>query len=290
MKLPISIFILIAIVLGLIFPKGTLIKFLFYPLLFTLMYFSVLKIELKVKSFFRKEIAYWALINILLLPVIAYFAGHFLPEYLLLGVVIAALAPTAMNAPIFVKLVNGNKELSVSISTIANLSAIFYIPLMLFFLFGLRLEIPYAQTLVKLFVLVLVPLLLAILTRKILVKGFSKLTDFSERAVPLLLFLFLWITVSTSANQVMSAFREVLLVVPVVILVSAAGFLLGYLIVRKPSLKRTLAISGGYKNQSLMLGLIYSINPLVVIPPTIYLLVHHIFNSVFVWLAEKEKI
>ncbi len=290
MKIPVSLIIFAAIVLGLLFPKGVMLKDFTFPLLFVLMYFSVLQIKLSPKKFFRKEIIFWALVNVIVLPLFAYFIGSSLSEYLLLGVVVAALAPTAVNSPFFVNLIDGDKEMSVSISAIANLTSIFYIPFVLFLLFGLRLTIPYQQILTNIFGLVFIPLFLVVLTKKLLKKTYAKIINYSNNIIPIVLFLILWIIFSSSSSQIFSFSREVLSIIPIILLVSILGFFSGFIVVKDKKLRRTLSICFGYKNQTLMLGIIYNINPLAAIPPTIYLVVHQILNGLMVWLFEKKKI
>jgi predicted Na+-dependent transporter len=290
MKIPISLTIFIAIILGLIFPKGTLIKDLFFPLSFILMYINVLELKLNLKHFLRKEIIFWGLINILILPLFAYFMGSFLSEYFWIGAVMAALAPAAMNSPIFVNLIEGDKELSVSISTIANLSTIFYVPVLVFILFGMKLSIPYDQILINTFGLIFIPIILAILTRKIIKEKHIKITNILKESIPILLALLLWIIFSNSASQIWSSLNEIVIVIPIIFLISAVGFLLGFLSSKKETIKRTLTIACGYKNESLMLGIIYGLNPLIAIPIVFYILAHQIFNSIIIFLFEKDKI
>lgn len=290
MKIHISIFIFAAIILGFIFPQGVLIKDLFLPLSFVLMYINVLELKINLKHFVRKEIAFWGLINILILPLIAYFVGSMLSEYFWIGLVMAALAPAAMNSPVFVNLIKGDKELSVSISTIANLSTLIYIPLLIFIFFGLKLSVPYDQILINTFGLIFVPIALAILTRKIIGKRYVKIAKSSKELIPFLLAVLLWIIFSSTSGQILSSLNEILIVIPVVFSVSAIGFLLGFFACRKESVKRTLTIACGYKNESLMLGIIYGLNPLMTIPIVFYILAHQIFNSIIILLFEKNKI
>ncbi len=290
MKIPLSAIILSAIIIGFVFPYGTLIKNLQLPLLFALMYFSLLEININPKKMIRKELIIWGLINIVALPLIAFFLGSLVSNDLLLGIVIAALAPTATSSPFFVGLIKGDKELSISISTLANLSSIFYVPIVLFILFGMRVAIPYDQVFVNIFELIFIPLFLAILTKKFLASRFNKLVRYSKNIVPFILFLILLIIFSTSLSSIQSSFGEVITVIPLVGLVCTSGFLLGYFSMKDKKLKRTLAIAGGFKNQSLMLGIFYNLAPITLIPPVIYLIFHHIYNGIFVWLYEKKKI
>jgi BASS family bile acid:Na+ symporter len=289
MKIPLSAIILSAIIVGFAFPYGTFIKNLQLPLLFALMYFSVLEININPKKMVRKELIIWGLINIVTLPLVAFFVGSLVSNDLLLGIVIAALAPTATTSPFFVGLIKGDKELSISISTLANLSSIFYVPIVLFILFGMRIAIPYGQVFVNIFELIFIPLFLAILTKKFLASRFNKFVRYSKSIVPFILFLILWIIFSTSLSSIESSFR-VITIIPLVGLVCTSGFLLGYFSVKDKKLKRTLAIAGGFKNQSLMLGIFYNLAPITLIPPVIYLIFHHIYNGIFVWLYEKKKI
>jgi len=290
MKLSISLIIFIAIILGLFFPFGTLIKDLTSPLLFVLMYFSILELDLKLKKFFKKEIFYWGLINIIILPIFAYFIGSFLSEYFLLGMVVAALAPAAVNSPMFVNLLKGDKELSISISAIANLSSIIYVPLMLFLLFGLNLIIPYTQILTNIFTLIFIPIFLVVLTKKFLKSKYNKILDSSKIILKITLFLIIWIIFSTSSKQFFSSLNEVLIIIPLMFLITITGLLLGYFSSKKKELKRTLAISCSYKNQTLLLGVVSSINPLIAVPPILYIIAFHIVNGIFIWLYEKKKI
>ncbi|NIO44266.1 MAG: hypothetical protein GTN36_01775 [Candidatus Aenigmarchaeota archaeon] len=290
MKIPISLFILIAIVFGLILPYGILLEDLFFPIIFILMYLNVLGLKLTLKKFFRRELIYPILVNIIVLPLFAYFIGSFLSPYLLFGVVIGALAPTAMNSTVYVNLVDGDKELSVFSTFIMNLIYILYVPLMFFILLRLEIVIPYEQILMKTFSLIIVPIFLAILTTKALKEKRVKIINFSKKLNLILLPLLLWIIFSINANEIWSSLNEVLITIPVMFLVSIVGFLLGYLAVKKKSLKRTLAIVCGYKNQSLSLGIVYGLNPLAVIPITVYLLFNHMINLTIIWLFEKKKI
>jgi len=65
--------IYLAIILGLIFPAGENVKNLIPILLAIILFFSFLKIKLKIKHFFRKELLYFAIIGLVIVPTIIFF-------------------------------------------------------------------------------------------------------------------------------------------------------------------------------------------------------------------------
>ncbi len=290
MKVPLSAIIFSAMILGLLIPGGSLLKDAIFPLAMAIIYLNALELEFGVRRFLRREILFWAAINVLVLPAVAYLAGSFLPGNLLLGVVMAALAPTAINSLLFIGLVDGNREMGISLTAIANISSVLYIPAMVFLMFGLRLSIPYGQLLTNMVGIIVVPMVFAFATRKLMKPGRRALASLSKNMVPVLLFAIVWIIFSSAAGEILASLGSVLSVVPVMFLLAALGFGLGYLSGREKRLKRTLAISCGYKNESLIIMLAYSISPLAIIPSTVYMVAHYTFNTLVVWLFEKKKI
>ncbi|MCX6821825.1 MAG: hypothetical protein NTW30_03535 [Candidatus Aenigmarchaeota archaeon] len=201
MKNLILIAIFLAIILGFLYPKGTIFQSLILPLSAIMMYISVLEADIKFKNFLRKDLIYWVLINLVIQPIFAYFIGSFFIKDLRLGIFLAAIAPSGINSPVFINLLDGDTQLGVSTSILANTFAMIFIPVFLFIFFGMKISIPYNQILITIFGLSLIPITLAILTKKFLSNFHKKILKFSDIILSLSFFIILWVIFSSVSGS-----------------------------------------------------------------------------------------
>jgi sodium/bile acid cotransporter 7 len=108
-------------------------------------------------------------VNWLLIPSLAWLASHWLMPDLALGLIIAAAVPcTLASAAVWTRLAGGNDAVSLLVTIITNLSCFFVTPALIQFFAGRAdVTISFSEMAGKLLVLIVMPLVLAQLLRRI---------------------------------------------------------------------------------------------------------------------------
>ena len=120
-------------------------------------------------------------INYLLVPLLAWFFGRVLMPDLALGLIIAAAVPcTLASAAVWTRLAGGNEGVSLLVTIVTNLSCFLVTPALIQVCSGghATAVIPFGEMAVKLLVLIVLPLVLAQLLRRI--RGVSHWADQSK--------------------------------------------------------------------------------------------------------------
>jgi sodium/bile acid cotransporter 7 len=162
--------------------------------------------------------------SFIMFPVVAYFlAYYYFPSALelLVGASILATAPvTPASGTVLTRLAKGNVPLSLFIFISTNIVAIFTIPLSLNLMLrsGIRVELPILDMLVKLFILVLIPILLGQLLQNPfpnITKKYKKAISIFTRCIVLLMIL----TATSSSIDRISAFGVMIIYIELFILI-----------------------------------------------------------------------
>lgn len=276
--------IFLAIIIGLIFPIGSEYKFLIPILLAIILFFSFLKLDYKLNNFFRKELFYYFIIGLVIIPFIVYITTQGFDDNLRLGIFLVSITPTAIGAPIVVDIIKGNRELIVSNVVLYNmLSPITYTVLLNIYFSKSDLIIPANQIFIKLATMIFVPFILAIIIRKF-IKLKDNLSKISKWVSPISFILVIGVAVSSSSLYLRELEAFTLIKIAMITLVLAAiSFIVGSLLSKKRETRKTLTVIFGHKNSALTTWVALSnFAPQVVIPVVIYIIFHHIINSILI--------
>ncbi len=307
----------LAIIAGFLFPAGDSLKFLIPYLLAIIMFFSFLKLDYKKENFFRKELFYYLIIGLVIIPFVVYFSTFSLEPMLRLGIFLVAITPTAISAPIVVDMIKGDRELIVSNVVIYNLLAPLTYTFMLSMYFGESdIAIPVKGIFVKLILMIFVPLIAALAVKQF-VKIFDKtaaikegLLNMSKYISPISFILVIGVAVSSASLSLRTIETSTLMFVAAITLVLAlVSFSAGVVLCAvfsgkdrkeskdkegrkdiiesinpKESTKKTMMVVFGHKNSTLTTWIILSnFGGVAVIPMIIYIICHHVINTFLIY-------
>jgi predicted Na+-dependent transporter len=276
--------IFVAIAIGVLFPFGGSLKFLIPFLLATILFFSFLKLDLNIKKFVRKELLYYVVFILALIPFLVFVATANLDYDLRLGIFLVSITPTAIGAPIVVDLIKGDRELIVSnVASFNLLSPLTYTLLLAVYFSASNIKIPTILIFTKVATMVFIPLALAAIAKKIL-RLRTNLTSFFDLTESFAFILVIGIAVSSASIHLREI--ELLLLLKIFMLIfglAALYFSIGYLLPKNKYAKKSLAVAFGHKNAALTIWIALSnFSSIVAIPMVIYLICHHIINGFLV--------
>jgi predicted Na+-dependent transporter len=289
MKKYFILFIFAAIILGLIFPFGDKVKFIMPFLLSTLLFFNFFELKFELKNFFKIEILYNLIFVLGLLPIAVFFLSQSLSMPFRIGLFLIAITPTAIGSSIMVKMLGGDISYAIASTVFYNFLSIISYPFLLHLYFGNSIaKIPVIDILLNLVMILFIPFIIAIILKQIdvLKKYISKASKISNY-----LFIFIiYIAVSSSALNLRKTNPGELAIVAlftlgIAVIYFATGFLLG----KNFEYRKTLASCMGQKNTGLCIWVsLANFTPLVAVPATIYIIVHHLINALLLALFAKK--
>ncbi|ATI02402.1 MAG: BASS family bile acid:Na+ symporter [Cycloclasticus pugetii] len=184
----------------------------------------------------------------------AWLAG--LPAEIALGVIIVGCAPGAMASNVIVFLAGGAVAFSVTLTTIATFLSPALTPLLVEWLGGTYLPIPFWPMMRTILLTVLLPLTFGMLIRKTLGQHARPLIEFAPSMASLAIIIICAYAVAANHDRLNSITPELFLVI---ISVNALGYLLGWSIAKfshfSAPYRLTLAIEIGMQNAGLGVAL-----------------------------------
>ncbi|HOJ64520.1 MAG TPA: bile acid:sodium symporter [Spirochaetota bacterium] len=279
-----------AIVIGLLFPVNNSFNFLIPIFLGTIILSNMIDINFRIRDFFRKEIIVFSIINYLILPLIVFLIILKIDPLLKAGLLLIAITPAAIGSSIIVKLINGDVKLSISLTVLSNLMAIFSYPFLLkIYLNGTNVAIPVFKILLNVIIVIIVPFFLSILLRRIEI--IKKISHNSNRYLNFLVSLIIYISISQSSKILKEyEIKKLLFIIIFTIIIAFIYFLTGFLLSRKMDIKKAFSSSLGQKNTGLCIWIaISNFPPIVALPATIYIIIHHLINAFFILIFKENK-
>jgi BASS family bile acid:Na+ symporter len=282
-----SIGLPLSIILGLFLPYGADLGFLVTPLLIFLLLCSLLKVD-----FWFKNFAWVKMLKVFLVIFVVTVITFFLGEYFgfednwLIGFVLVALAPAALSSPVIIGYLNGNIALGLQISLVTNVLSIVYIPVVFYLLFSRKIMIDPMIMMKDLALLFGIPMLVVLALRKgkIDKKVGAVVNKFSFFA----LCFVVWIIFSKNADFLLNNFEKYWVYFVCLFVLAALNYGLGYFI--SPKDKFTASISIGHKNTVLIIWLCTTFfSAQVALVPTIYIVCHHLINSLLLSVKAGRK-
>ncbi|MBQ0724048.1 MAG: bile acid:sodium symporter family protein [Cycloclasticus sp.] len=184
----------------------------------------------------------------------AWFAG--LPAELALGVIIVGCAPGAMASNVIVFLAGGAVAFSVALTTVATFLSPVLTPLLVEWLGGAYLPIPFWPMMQTILLTVLTPLLLGMACRKALGQHARPLIVFAPTIASLAIIIICAYAVAANHERLMSVSANLFFVI---VIVNALGYLCGWFVARlfqfNGAYRLTLAIEIGMQNAGLGVAL-----------------------------------
>ena len=279
-----------AIILGILSPFGQHLKPILPVLLSTLLFFNFYCMTFEKHHFFQRETLLYFLIVLVIGPYLIFPITTSFSEPFRLGILLTVITPSAISGTIVVGIIGGDRGLSVANILIYNLLSPFsYSFLMkLYFQTG-DLQIPIGKIITKLFLLVFIPFVLSLLFKRI-----HQLTHPLHVVASYANFLFLLIVftaISSSFQQLRTIpGRELFGVIVFIFFVAGGYYLLGFISGRNLVSKKALAVTIGQRNLSLCIWLALSnFGSLAAIPPTVYIIIQHIFNSLLILIFSRQS-
>ncbi|MEK9656984.1 MAG: hypothetical protein VW378_01260 [bacterium] len=222
------IFLILAVLSGFIFTKIflQLESYILYYLMgiMTLLY---LKIDLiDIIRHIKKPILliYISVIHLLALPLFSYWLFQFLKTDIRMSIVLLAALPAGVSSAVFTDIMKGRTSLSLMVVIMTNILAIVTIP-SIFYLLGMfgdplyakevsNLNVNYIGMLNKLCWIIFIPLLIAKILKRIVLKKVIislNLPDYYNMAILILLYFMISTAVAFQANEILQNWQSFLL-------------------------------------------------------------------------------
>jgi len=214
-----------------------------------------------------------------------------MPTEYRLGFLLVAITPQALGAPVIVDAAHGDRELITANVILYNLIAPFIFALLPNYHLGAEVRVDVIGIMLNVAKIVFIPLALALIVRRI-EKVKQKITKSANVFNTLALFMIVAAAIASSTGQLKNTpMPEVLKLFAFTMLLSSCLFGVGYIIsLKNGSLKRTLPVVLGHKNTVLtILVALSNFEPPVAVPAVLYLISHHILNSIHVTLFARRS-
>jgi BASS family bile acid:Na+ symporter len=254
------VFLAGGIVVGLIYPVGSVLVPLVKPILMVMLFIVFLKTDpLHILENIRdyKLMTYIVVTYMLVIPVIFYFLAKLFIPGLAVGVLLLTAMPAGVSSPTLVDIVKGNTALSVSIVIVTAVIAPFTVPLLFWIIRFHNLTISPELILKDMAIIVFLPLIIAHLVKKYLKPDLSNKESFFTSVNVILLFLLVYAVVSNQHDIILGGSLklvwQLLIVYVIFILLHFIGYVMGY--GQSKANKTTLAIGKAYMNNGMAIVL-----------------------------------
>jgi len=189
----------------------------------------------------------------------AYFGG--LPPELALGFVIVACAPGAMASNVIVYLAGGAVTYSIALTTVATVISPLLTPSLVKWLGGAFLPVPFWPLMLTILKIVLVPLLLGMVFRRLLGSHIERAREIAPGVAAFAIIIICSYAVAANEPRIVKLFEasEGVIVVGLVIMLNALGYMAGWWLARLYRFdlrhRLTLSIEIGMQNAGLGVAL-----------------------------------
>ena len=231
----------------------------------------------------------------IIMPLSAYAlaVGFNLPPEIAVGVILVGSCPGGTASNVMTYLARGNVALSVAVTSVSTLLAPVLTPAIFYLLANQWLDISAADMFVSIVKIVLLPIILGVVAHTV----FKKQTEAAVGVLPLVsvvaIVLIIGAVVGASKPKIL---ESGLLIVGVVMLHNAAGYLLGFFTAKLFKLpydvQKTLSIEVGMQNSGLGAALAAAyFTPLAAVPSAIFSVWHNISGSLLAsyWASKANK-
>ena len=258
-----SFLILLATLLGFMFPKVADAKQCLIPLLMVIVFNAslVVRMEEVRKAFNLKAVICGVMLQYFVVPFISVLiVSCVLNEYdLIVGVAIATAVPCSISLPYITSEMRGDVLQSFSLSTVSTLTSPIFTPLVISLLVGAIVEIDSIGIIVSVIELLIVPLMLARLVDKALEKdAVTRLRSFLALPSRLIFAFAVWVIIGYGYPYITSKPVAFLFMFVATAVILALAFLIGYYVGHLIGGKKTgvlLMMASGYRTNALAIAL-----------------------------------
>lgn len=281
----------LAIVAGIFIPLGKEFK-LFLPILLSLLlFFNFLNINFKMRNILQFNILSGFILVLMIIPSIVFIISIKLDIYLRIGLFLIAITPVAIGSSVIVKLLNGNMELVIMQTLVYNLLAPFSYPLLIkLFFHDTIIHLSVASIFMQLVLIIVVPFILAFLIKRF--DWINNKLKFISKKINYLYIIIIYLAVSTSSNEIRNyPLSQIGMIIIFTLIIALLNYILGFFFGNNLMNRKTLAVCTGQKNTGICIWIALTYFPSIsTIPAVIYILIHHILNSILLLIfARKEK-
>lgn len=283
--------IYVAIILGLFFPYGSIMKPYLNYILSVLVFFSFIKVEFKLSTFLRKELLIIALVLWGIIPFIVFWATYYLNPEVHLGLFLLSATPPAIASVVVISLIKGDLGLGIVTSVLFNvLSPLSYSVLLSIYFSQSGVDLPIQKIFISLFLIIFIPLTLIFLIQKYAKNLEKTLVRVSSKASIWIWSLFILFAVSGSRDGfIHSTWSNIALNFAMVFSLAVFNFTMGYFTFKDTFRRKTSMACIGQKNTLLAVGLASQFFPKVTILVVLYIISHHLINGVILGVFSEKK-
>lgn len=251
--------------------------------------------DFKILGEHPKAVLIGVIAQFLIMPLTAYAlaVGFNLPPEIAVGVILVGSCPGGTASNVITYLARGNVALSVAVTSISTLLAPILTPAVFYLLANQWLDISAAAMFVSILKIVLLPIVLGVIAHTL----FKKQTEAAVGILPLIsviaIVLIIGSVVGASKPKIL---ESGMLILGVVILHNAIGYLLGFVTAKLFKLpfdvQKTLSIEVGMQNSGLGAALAAAyFTPLAAVPSAIFSVWHNISGSLLAsyWVSKADK-
>ena len=282
-----------AIISGMLLPRaGDLIFLVPYFIILTL-FLNFLNVSVKWDKVIRSELLLTLSLTIIIMPIMVY---SLLPSdfsiFYRTGLILVACSPSSIMTLIISKFIpRKDYNLIFSNFLVTNLTATFYIPLILKFTVGRSITVNVFMIFIQTAVIILLPYAGSLAARKLLNENiFKRLCKISNRGILVLFFLIIAASIGSIKGEVKLEESILLLLVIGFAIYLLQGFLgyTGGFFWKKQEIKNTLAVISSSRNTQLVIAItVINFPTATLIPIILCVFVHH-FTNIF-WLTLLEN-
>ena len=208
------------------------------------------------------------------------------------GVVLVGSCPGGTASNVITYLARGDLALSVTLTSVSTLLCPFLLPALMYVYAGRWIDVPMADLFISALQIVLLPVLLGVISRRMLGRKLEAVLPFLPSLSSLVIALVVGIIVALNAESIRTIGAVVLLIV---IIHNALGLACGYLIAKAlgfgESSARAISIEVGMQNSGLAAALSQlHFGYLSALPAALFSIWHNISGGAIAWLWRNRNI
>ncbi|HEU0296485.1 MAG TPA: hypothetical protein VFR47_27360 [Anaerolineales bacterium] len=282
--------LLLAMLVGALFPQAHLLSFLIQYLLMVMLFFAFLDIEFNPQRFQKSVL--WVLLANVAVAFVSYVALAPFNLMLALAAFMTAIAPTAIAAPVIIGFLQREVEYVIAAVLITNVSSAVIVPLVLPSLLGAEIQISVWEVLRPVLVVMFVPLILSRFVSRLPAGTQDLIRKGKVLSFPIWLVNLFIISANASdfvRNGNTDSISTLAIIALVSLLICIVNFSVGALLGGRSHWQEA-SQSLGQKNLSFVIWIALTfINPLVAMGPVFYILYHHLYNSWSIYQFERKR-
>ena len=208
------------------------------------------------------------------------------------GVVLVGSCPGGTASNVITYLARGDLALSVTLTSVSTLLCPFLLPALMYVYAGRWIDVPVADLFISALQIVLLPVLLGAVLRKLLGRKSEAVLPFLPSVSALVIALVVGIIVALNAESIKTIGAAILLIV---IIHNALGLTCGYLIAKAmgfgESSARAISVEVGMQNSGLAAALSQMhFGYLSALPAALFSIWHNISGAAVAWLWRSRRI